>query len=145
MYLAGFYGYIYENKEEDIVNIYQDRRITLPFREIKNFIDEVHMPHYKDFFNTNDVVYSIDIPVFKGLFKDINLEDNFIISQNDFILYAKMLLDFNNDVSIKAYRLKSSDFVCVFGKTIYGRKSSDFFDKQTKFVLKAIKDNRKND
>ena len=143
MYLAGFYGYIYEHKEEDVVNIYQDRKITLPFKEIKSFIDEVHIPHYKNLFNKNDVVYSINIPGFKELFMDLNLADRFIFSEEDFVLYAKMLQDFNNDISIKAYRLKKSDFICVFGKSSYGRKSSEFFDKQTKFVFKAIKDNKK--
>ncbi|MBQ7641553.1 MAG: hypothetical protein IJS83_03710 [Acholeplasmatales bacterium] len=145
MYLAGFYGYIYENKEDDVENIYQDRRIKLPFKEIKRFIEEVHIPHYKKLFNANDVLYSVNIPKFKELFSDINLDDKFVVSQDDFILYAKMLLDFNNDISIKAYRLKSSDFICIFGKSIYGRKSSEFYDKQMKFVSKAIKDNRKLD
>ncbi|MDY5983742.1 MAG: DNA translocase FtsK [Anaeroplasma sp.] len=55
MYLAGFYGHIYENKEEDVENIYQDRRIKLPFKEIKRFIEEVHIPHYKKLFINNPI------------------------------------------------------------------------------------------
>ena len=141
MYLAGFYGYLYENKEEDIENIYQDRRIKIPFSEIKSFMEEVHIPAYKELLNQDDVVFSIDIPRFNECFNEYNVNKEFIMSRKDFLLYAKMLLDFNNDITIKPYRLKSKDFICVFGKNIYGRKSKEFLDKQLSFVDKAVKNN----
>ena len=52
-----------------------------------------------------------------------------------------MLLDFNNDITIKPYRLRTKDFIRVFGKNIYGRKSKEFLDKQLSFVDKAVQNN----
>ena len=76
MFLAGYYGYIYENKKEDVVNIYQDRKIVVPFSEIKAFIDEVLIPYYKKMLNKDKVVYSFDIPVFNELFKEYDIDNN---------------------------------------------------------------------
>ena len=47
---------------------------------------------------------------------------------------VKMLVDFNNDNSIKPFKLKNKDFIWIFGPSLFGRKSKEFQTKQIDFI-----------
>lgn len=143
MFLGGYYSYIYEGLEDDIENRYQDRKYVVPFSEIKKFIEEVQIPTYKSKLDKNEIVYSINIPNFNKYFDEYNVKENFMMSQDDFILYAKMLVDFNNDISVKPFKYKEKDFVWFFGPSVFGRKTKEFQNKQIEFIEKGIKKNNK--
>ena len=54
-----------------------------------------------------------------------------------------MILDYNNDLSVKPYKVKDKELITLFGNPKYGRKSREFFEKQKKGIKLAIKKTKK--
>ena len=139
MISGGIYEYLYEGKEDDIINIYQDRIFKIPFEEIKDFYLSIVIPKMKEALNINYPVYTINNKRFNELFSEYELIDKFFIEEKDILIYAKMLNDFNNDPSTAQFRAKHKRRIELFGNQAYGRKSLMFREKQMKFVKEKVK------
>ncbi len=136
MVLAGIYQFLYTDKTDDIVNIYQDRRIVIPFNEIVDYFKTDVVKNLKEHLDVNKPLYTVNNKAFNECFSEYNIVNHLFLSEDNILLYLKMLSDFNSDISLSSFKARYQDYAYFFGDSIYGRKSTKFKKEQEDFVKK---------